>query len=71
MPIPRRPVIQYDADTGEVLGEFPSIYAAACHVYKPRFRTVMVSIVECCRGKIKTACGYRWQYQDKEEKADV
>ena len=68
MPIPGRPVAQYDATTGEEVGRFPSIYAAAVNFYRPKANAVMVSIIGCCRGRQKTAYGYRWEYQKEEEK---
>lgn len=53
------PVIQYSLD-GEKIAEFPSITCAAKKVHAHKN-----SICNCCRGKYKTAAGYKWGYAER------
>ena len=54
-----KPVLQINKYTNEVITEFPSTmeverYLGFAHI----------NISSCCRGKIKTAYGYKWQYKE-------
>ena len=57
-----RKVAQLDKDTEEVLNTFNSLAEAG--------RSLGVAkashISECCKGKLKTAHGYKWRYLDSE-----
>lgn len=58
-----RPVNQLD-EKGNVINTYPSITAAAeamgCNIE---------SIASCCKGKTKTAYGYRWKYADEKKES--
>lgn len=49
-------IIQYDLD-GHILNTFPYAKMAAL-----QFNVDLSSIIKCCRGKKKTAGGYKWSY---------
>ena len=49
-------IIQYDLD-GHILNTFPYARMAAL-----QFNVDLSSIIKCCRGKKKTAGGYKWSY---------
>lgn len=55
-----------DAETGELIKRYHSIYAASAEVFgkKP---TLMTAIVNCCKGRQKTAYGYKWVYSEEGE----
>ena len=55
-------VAQIDIDTGEIINTYPSIQDATVAIYG---RKKTGSISDVCKGKRKTAGGYRWQYLDK------
>lgn len=57
-----KPVLQIDKNTNEVIAEFPSAAEAGRHL-----GLIKSHISECCRGKMKSAYGYKWIY--KEESA--
>ena len=59
---PPRKVRCYDAQTGELVAEFPSVSEAGRAVGKPWGRQV---ITNACSGKQKAAYGYRWEYAEK------
>lgn len=50
---------QYDPETGELLAVFPSQTAAAQSIPG---EASPAKINECCRGRAKTAYGYKWGY---------
>lgn len=52
------PIIQLDKDTEEILAIYPSITAAYNHLGKQHSG----HIASVCRGKRKTAYGYKWKY---------
>ena len=67
-------VYQCDKDTNEVLQQFMSINDAVKWLYdsnilinnKPSNRSgICGSISNCCKGKSKTAYGYKWKYVEK------
>lgn len=51
-------IIQYDLE-GNILNTFPYAKMAAI-----QFNVDLSSIIKCCRGKGKTAGGYKWSYLD-------
>lgn len=53
----KKPVAQYDVESGEVLNIWPSATAAARGVYG-----VTGNISRCCLGKYRQAYGYVWKY---------
>lgn len=56
-----RAVEMQDAETGEVITTYPSVYSATMDIYG-KTGTLMTAIVNCCRGRQKTAYGFRWEY---------
>ena len=62
-------VLQLDADTGEVLGEYKTVKDAAYQMIKEypsrKLANVKQGIGQCARGVVKTACGYDWRYVNK------
>lgn len=56
---PPRPVTQKTLD-GKAIAHYISICEAAKSVYGDR-----ASISKACRGKLKTAYGFLWEYRDK------
>lgn len=54
------PVLQIDINTGEMIAEFPSAAEAARSLGDFNYAS---SISKCCRGKLKTAYKYKWQYK--------
>lgn len=56
-------VLQIDKDTEEILAEYPSCSAAAREIGKPQGNR---NISACCKGKQKTAYGYKWKYGEIE-----
>lgn len=69
MPLQSRPVEQIDGETGLVIAQFQSVYAAATTFYRPRARSVMVGNIGCCKGRQKTAYGFEWRYTEEGRKA--
>lgn len=62
---PPRPVIQKTLD-GKAIAHYVSVCDAAKSVYGDR-----ASISKACRGKLKTAYGFLWEYRDTgSEKAE-
>ena len=53
-----KPVLQIDKETNEVIAEYPSAREAA-----RKLNIDQGSISACCRGKQKTAYGFKWQYK--------
>lgn len=51
-----RAIIQYDLN-GNLLNTFPYATLAA-----KQFNIDLSGIIKCCRGKKKTAGGYKWSY---------
>ena len=58
--IASKPIQIIDPDTGEVIGEFPSVKAAEKHGFHGK------SISACCRGEKKYYKGLEWRYQNEE-----
>lgn len=56
-------VLQIDKDTDEIIAEYPSCSAAAREIGKPQGNR---NISACCKGKQKTAYGYKWKYGEIE-----
>ena len=54
----QKPIVQLDKDTEEVLNIFPSLRAACEYLGKDSSG----HIPDVCRGKRKTAYGYKWKY---------
>ena len=50
-------ILQYTLE-GEFIKEYPTLKEAALQISGSAH-----SIGECCRGKQKTACGYKWKYK--------
>lgn len=62
----KRPVAKYDPATGELLNIYPSMVEAAIHTYG-----CSQAICRCCKGKIRTAYGFRWEYYEGQESRTV
>lgn len=58
------PVKCIDIETGETIKKYPSVSDAAREVYGQDSLNGRVYITNACRGKRKTAKGYRWEYID-------
>lgn len=58
MEIIRKPVLKIDTNTGEILNAYPSILEA----YRSLNRPQSGHIASVCKGKRKTAYGYKWKY---------
>lgn len=56
-------VLQVDKDTNKVIAEYPSCSTAAKEIGKPQGNR---NISACCKGKQKTAYGYKWRYGEIE-----
>lgn len=56
-------VIQIDKETGETINRYSSLHEASRHT-----GLLVNSIYVCCRGKRKTAGGFRWEYEEGERK---
>lgn len=54
-----KPVLQIDKNTNEVIAVFPSV----AEVYR-QMGYSYGNISQCCKGKRKTAYGYKWQYKN-------
>ena len=52
------PVLMIDKETGDVLMRFGSLIDAAHYVGKDK----SCEIVTCCKGRLKSAYGYKWRY---------
>ena len=52
-----RPVLQYDLE-GNFIKEFPSTQEV-----QRELKIYQTSISACCRGKLKTAYGFKWKYK--------
>jgi hypothetical protein len=52
-------VKQIDIKTGEIINVFQSICEAARKIGKPDSAS---HIIGACKGRNKTACGYKWEY---------
>lgn len=59
-------VNQIDINTGKVIKMFSSISEA----YKFLKKKIDGRITACCTGNRKTACGYKWEYADKQPDGD-
>ena len=51
-------VLQINKDTNEIITEFPSI-----NEVERQLGISHSNISQCCRGKRKTCCGFKWQYK--------
>lgn len=60
----RKPVLMLDQKTDEILKIFSSIKEVELFLNKPRSRQ---HIVEVCKGKRKTAYGYKWRFSSQED----
>lgn len=59
---PKRSVIQIDKDSDKILNIFESIKDAAIFLNK---NNGMSGICEACKGRLKTAFGFKWKYADE------
>lgn len=59
----RRGVLQLDKETGEIIQEYLSLSDAAASLNLPSSATS--SICAACKGKYKSAYGYKWCYSDE------
>lgn len=57
----KKPVVQYDCKTDELIKIFPSAKDASIELSLDSG-----SITKCCQHKRKTVGGYRWKYKDKQ-----
>jgi len=53
----KKPIIQIDLYTNEIIRQFPSAKDAATYLNKPA-----TSITRVCKGKSKYAYGFKWEY---------
>lgn len=60
-----RSVEMQDAETGAVIRQYPSVYSATMDLYG-KTGTLMTAIVNCCKGRQKTAYGFKWAYSEGE-----
>lgn len=61
----KKPVLQFDCETGDVIRIFSSIKDAATELNLDRG-----SITKCCQHKRKTVGGYRWEYKNTSVPVD-
>lgn len=54
----KKPVLQIDKNTNEVIAEFPSIMEA-----QRKLGCSQIHITHCCKGKRKTCGGFIWKYK--------
>lgn len=54
----KKPVNQLDLQTGEIINTFDSIADAMRYLGKSKSS----HIIECCKGKLKQAYGFKWEY---------
>ena len=54
------PVVMCDLDGAGIM-EFDSVNEAARKIHSIN---IAGNITECCKGRRKTACGYKWKYKD-------
>lgn len=57
-----KPVYMLDKETEEIITEFSSLTEAAKFASKGKSKDSS-QIIKCCKGKAKTAFGYKWQYK--------
>lgn len=53
----------YEIETGDFIKGFENVIQACFYIKKPRCYS---GIVDCCRGRLKTAYGYYWSYEKKD-----
>ena len=53
-----KPVLQIDKNTNEIVAEYPSL-----NEVQRQFDINHSHISNCCKGKLKTCCGYKWRYK--------
>lgn len=63
----KRKVAQIDKNTDEIIQIYDSIAEAALALNKDK-KTASPGICSVCKGKKKSAYGYKWKYMDGEEK---
>lgn len=57
----RKQIIMLDKDTNNIIMEFDGICNALRYLNKNPNNTQTIS--DCCKGKLKTAYGYKWKYK--------
>lgn len=62
-----RPIFMYDKESGELINTFPTIRDAAEYLIDNnltgcKYSTIRYHISEVCRGKRKSAAGFKWSY---------
>ena len=67
----RRPVLQLDPETKEVIAEFPSPKAADLALGAEDIPGKSSKISNCCRGERRTAWGFMWQYKDDYNQGNI
>lgn len=65
----RRAVTQYSL-SGDLIREWPSIYAAVCYLCAPcdNIRPKYASVCHCLHGRQKTALNYVWRYKNRAKR---
>lgn len=58
-----RAVLQYDLNDN-FIAEYPSIKEACAAINKNKIYTSVSHISSCCRGRQKTAYGFKWKYKE-------
>ena len=56
-----------DKNTGEIIKQFGSIIDGAKYIGQNK----SCHIVSCCKGRLKTAYGYKWEYADKSSTKSI
>ena len=60
------PILQKDLQ-GDTINEWSSIKHAALYVNKDNYMATRTGISNCCKGKTKTAYGYKWEFKNNEK----
>ena len=60
----KRKIVQINKDTNEIITEFDSI-SGACRALKIDIKSGSSAIVNVCKGKGRTAYGYKWRYKEE------
>jgi len=55
-----KPIIQYSLEN-----KFIKEWNSATHAYKENPNFNIITILKCCKGKLKTSGGYKWKFKNK------
>lgn len=59
-----KPVYALDINSGEIVNRYTSAYQACIEIGKPGG---FGQVSNCCKGKIKTAYGFKWKFVNQNE----